>query len=134
MVKKVFVNGCFDIIHRGHLDLLKYAKSLGTHLVVGIDSDSRVREMKGEERPVNTQEDRKFMLESLRWVDEVYVFDCDAELGILIGKVDPHTMIVGEEYKDKTVIGHRPEIHLKFFPKTGEYSTTFTLLKGGAGK
>ena len=124
MVKKVFVNGCFDIIHRGHLELLRYAKSLGTCLVVGIDSDSRVREMKGEKRPINTQEDRKFMLKSLKWVDEVYVFDCDSELEILVRKVDPNTMIVGEEYKDKTVIGHRPEIRLEFFPKYGGYSTT----------
>ena len=82
MVKKVFVNGCFDLLHRGHLELFEYAKSLGDHLTVGIDSDSRVKELKGNHRPINTQDDRKFMLESLKWVDEVRVFDCDMELEV----------------------------------------------------
>ena len=123
----VFVNGCFDILHKGHIELLDYAKSLGTHLVVGIDSDSRVREMKGLNRPINTQEDRQFLLEALECVDRVCVFSSDEELENLVKNVDADTMIVGEEYKDKKVIGHRPEISLLFFPKVNGYSTTKTL-------
>lgn len=123
----VFVNGCFDILHRGHIELLEYAKSLGTHLVVGIDSDSRVKEMKGLNRPTNTQEDRKFLLEALECVDRVCMFSSDEELENLVKNVHADTMIVGEEYKDKKVIGHRPEISLLFFPKVNGYSTTKTL-------
>ena len=71
MTKTVFVNGTFDILHRGHLDLLEYARSQGDKVVVGIDSDDRVREKKGPTRPVNTAEDRAHMLQSLKFVDHV---------------------------------------------------------------
>ena len=74
-MKKIWINGCFDVLHRGHVELFKYAKSLGDKLIVGIDADSRVRMMKGSSRPINNQDDRKFFLESLRYVDEVRIFD-----------------------------------------------------------
>lgn len=126
-LKRVFVNGCFDVLHRGHIELLRYAESLGEYVIVGLDSDSRIREMKGAGRPINSQEDRKAIMESLEYVNEVYFFDSDEELEILIEKVRAGTMIVGEEYKDKKVIGHRPEISLHFFPKIDGYSTTRTV-------
>ena len=77
---KVMVNGTFDILHRGHLQMLQYAKSLGDHLLVAIDTDRRVKELKGLDRPINNQMDRRFMLESLRCVDTVYFFDSREEL------------------------------------------------------
>ena len=123
-MKTVFVNGCFDVLHRGHIELLKYAKAQGTELVVGIDSDSRVRQLKGEPRPIQTQDDRKFLLEALECVDRVLIFDSAEELEILVKNLQPNTMIVGEEYKGKKVIGHLPEISLQFFPKIDGYSTT----------
>jgi D-beta-D-heptose 7-phosphate kinase/D-beta-D-heptose 1-phosphate adenosyltransferase len=91
---------------------------------VGIDSDSRVRELKGDFRPMNSQEDRKFLLESLECVDAVYIFNSDEELENLVINVQANTIIVGEEYKDKEVIGYHPELSLHFFPKIDGYSTT----------
>jgi len=126
-MKTIFVNGCFDILHRGHIELLMHAESLGDRVVVGLDSDSRIKEMKGVTRPVNEQGDRKLLVESLRYVDTVYFFDSDEELEILIDSVKPDTMIVGEEYTNKQVIGHRPNIKLEFFPKIHGYSTTKTV-------
>ena len=100
---------------------------MGERVVVGLDSDSRIKEMKGSDRPINNQEDRKLMMRSLEFVDEVYFFDSDEELEILIQNVSPHTMIVGEEYRGKPIVGHRPEISLHFFPKIDGYSTTRTV-------
>ena len=80
MSTKVFVNGTFDILHVGHLALLEYAFSQGEILTVAIDSDRRIRELKGPSRPINNQQDRKTMLKYLYMVDEVYVFDTDEEL------------------------------------------------------
>ena len=71
----VWTNGCFDVIHRGHIESLKFAKSLGDRLVVGLDTDEKVRSAKGESRPFNVLEDRMKVLESIRYVDEVIPFD-----------------------------------------------------------
>lgn len=71
IARRVIVNGTFDILHRGHIEMLNYAKSQGTYLLVAIDSDKLVKELKGETRPVNNQEDRKFALDNLRCVDAV---------------------------------------------------------------
>ena len=73
-MKKIWTNGCFDVLHRGHLEMFKYAKSLGDYLIVGIDQDERVRASKGISRPVNNENDRKFILESIKYIDEVVMF------------------------------------------------------------
>jgi len=104
----VWVNGCFDILHTGHLDLLEYAKNLGNvrnFLIVGIDSDHRVKELKGPDRPINNQKDRKRMLESLRFVDKVVIFDSSTGLRNEILAYDVEYMVVGDEYEGKEVIG-----------------------------
>ena len=72
---KIIVNGTFDIVHRGHIELLNHAKSLGDWLLVCIDTDRRVKELKGEQRPINNQYDRQFMLQNLEAVDAVRFFD-----------------------------------------------------------
>ena len=104
-MKKVFVNGCFDILHIGHVRLFDYAKIFGDQLIVAIDSDKRVKELKGDSRPINNQNDRKEMLLSNKNIDHVFIFDSAEELEDLIFDISPNVMIVGDEYKDKKVIG-----------------------------
>jgi rfaE bifunctional protein nucleotidyltransferase chain/domain len=125
--KTIFVNGCFDIIHIGHIELLKYAKSLGDILIVGIDSDERVKKHKGLERPINNSEIRKKILLSLKYVDTVYIFDSDEKLIEIIKYVKPDTMVVGSDWKDKNVIGSKYAKCVKFFERISEYSTTKTI-------
>ena len=124
--KRIFVNGTFDILHPGHIQLLNYAKSLGDSLTVGIDSDRRVAEKKGPSRPVNNVHDRAFMLHSLKAVDHV-VFDSDEELERCIKVVKPDIMVVGSDWKDKSVIGSMYSAELRFFDRIEEYATTKTI-------
>jgi D-beta-D-heptose 7-phosphate kinase/D-beta-D-heptose 1-phosphate adenosyltransferase len=121
-MKKVFVNGTFDIIHRGHIALLDYAKSLGDQLVVGIDSDNRVRLLKGSDRPINSQVERGTLLAALKSVDEVFVFDTDDELRSLIQACD--IMVKGSDYRDKPIVGQEVCKQIVFFERLNGYSTT----------
>jgi D-beta-D-heptose 7-phosphate kinase/D-beta-D-heptose 1-phosphate adenosyltransferase len=127
VIKKIFVNGTFDLLHRGHLELLNYAKSLGDILYVGIDTDRRVKEKKGITRPIYNQEERKFFLENLKSVDEVYLFDSDEQLEQLINNIKPDIMIVGSDWKDKSVIGSMYASELIFFNRISDYATTRTI-------
>jgi D-beta-D-heptose 7-phosphate kinase/D-beta-D-heptose 1-phosphate adenosyltransferase len=123
-MKKIFVNGTFDVLHRGHLELLNYAKSLGDYLVVGIDTDDRVKEKKGPTRPINSDQERSFMLMNLKSVDEVRFFSTDKELEDLIKSVKPDIMVVGSDWKGKSVIGSYYSAELQFFDRIDEYSST----------
>ena len=126
-MKHIFVNGTFDILHPGHVQLLNYAKSLGDSLTVGIDSDRRVREKKGPTRPVNSVGDRAYMLQNLKAVDYIVVFDSDEELERCIKTVKPDIMVVGSDWKDKSVIGSMYSAELRFFDRIEEYATTKTI-------
>ena len=126
-MRKVFVNGTFDLLHRGHLDLLNYAKSLGEYVIVGIDSDERVKQMKGSSRPINCLMDRAHMLANLKSVDEVRFFGSDEELEGLVKEVKPDIMVVGSDWKGKSVIGSYWAAKLIFFDRIGEYATTKTI-------
>lgn len=121
---EVFVNGTFDILHPGHLALLKFAKSKGEWLTVGIDSDDRVKKLKGDTRPVNNQIFRKQMLLALSVVDDVFIFNSDDGLCDLIKHINPDTMVIGSDYKNKPVIGSQYAKKLMFFDKINGYSTT----------
>ena len=123
-MKTVWTNGCFDILHRGHIEMLAYAKSLGKHLVVGIDSDKKVKLDKGISRPYNTEEDRKTMLTSLKYVDEVVIFDTPQELEKYVKRFRPTCMVVGADWKGKEIVGSRFAKTVKYFERIGEYSTT----------
>jgi len=93
----VFTNGCFDILHRGHADYLAFARSQGDALVVGLNSDASVRRFKGPTRPVNPQDDRAFVLGSLRAVDYVVIFDED-EPRDLIAQILPDVLVKGKDW------------------------------------
>ena len=127
MAKSVFVNGTFDVLHLGHLELLNYAKSLGDKLFVAIDSDERVKQLKGPSRPIHTAYQRKVMLLNLKAVDEVEIFNSDEELEMWIKQVKPSIMVVGSDWRNKTVIGSQHARRLEFFERINEYSSTKTI-------
>ena len=118
---KIVVNGTFDIIHPGHLALLNYARSLGDFLIVAIDSDERVRQLKGLSRPINNQEERKELLENLKAVDQVVIFNTAAELVDIIKECA--IMVKGSDYKGKSVIGEA-NCQVIYFDRINEYSST----------
>ncbi|MGC6403647.1 MAG: PfkB family carbohydrate kinase [Candidatus Comchoanobacterales bacterium] len=123
----VFTNGCFDILHPGHLSLLQFAKEQGHHLIVGLNSDSSIQRLKGSDRPYFSVERRKNMLESLSCVDEVMVFDEDTPLK-LIESIQPDIIVKGGDYTPDQVIGqHLAKVVI--FPTLEGFSTS-NILKG----
>ena len=133
----VFTNGIFDILHEGHLGLLKFAKSLGSKLIVGINSDRSVKIIKGPERPINGEKYRKEFLENLRFVDEVVIFD-DVKTINLIRQVKPNILVKGGEWSADEVRQRDqiPEdIDIKIFPlvlnadEDGEKHSTTNIIK-----
>ena len=126
-MKIIFVNGCFDVLHPGHIQLFKYAKSLGDYLIVAIDSDKRVSEMKGPERPIFSQSDRSQTLEAIRYIDVVHIFDSKEDLENLLKSIAPDIMIVGSDWKNKPVIGSQYAKRLIFFDRISNYATTKTI-------
>jgi D-beta-D-heptose 7-phosphate kinase/D-beta-D-heptose 1-phosphate adenosyltransferase len=125
----IWVNGCFDVLHRGHIELFKYAKSLGNRLVVGIDSDNRIKGSKGSSRPFNTSRDRKYVLQSIKYIDDVVEYDSDDELELYVNFFSPEAMVVGSDWKGKKVIGQEYAGEVKFFERIEGYSTTKILEK-----
>ena len=121
--KTIWINGCFDVLHAGHIEMIKYAYSLGQRLVVGLDTDARVQESKGISRPLNTYENRKRVMEAIRYVDEVVSFGTDDELIMAIRNSNAHTIVVGEEYKGR-VIGSEIVENIAYFPRMYDLSTT----------
>jgi rfaE bifunctional protein nucleotidyltransferase chain/domain len=122
---KVIVNGTFDILHIGHLRLLQYAKSFPeSYVYVLIDSDRRVKELKGSERPIHTEYERASFLFALKAVDRVDVFDTDEELINYIKNFEPDIMVKGSDYKDKPIIGAEYCKQIRFYDRLEQYSTT----------
>lgn len=102
--KIVFTNGVFDIIHRGHISYLNEAKALGDYLIVGLNADASVKRLKGDSRPVNKEEDRKFVMENLKAVDEVIIFTEDPPFN-LISKIIPDVLVKGGDWKEDQIVG-----------------------------
>ena len=129
MSTTIWTNGCFDCLHAGHIELLEHAKRKGDKLVVGIDSDERVRLLKGTSRPVHTQEQRKKVLESIRFVDHVVIFSSEEELVSCIKECGASIIVVGSDYKGKRVIGE-DVVPVDFFERIPGLSST-RILNGG---
>jgi len=133
MNRIVLTNGCFDALHIGHIRLLKFASEQGTWLVVGLNSDASVRQLKGEGRPVNRQEWRKEALESIRYVNEVVIFE-ETNVARVLEEVNPEVWVKGG-YTLQTLnpaelaVARRRCIQIRLFPAVADISTTLLLNK-----
>jgi len=122
-MKRVWVNGTFDVLHIGHIKLLEYASSFG-NLRVGIDTDERVREKKGELRPYNSLEDRMGFMRSIRFVDSVVAFDSDESLIEHIKQWRPDIMVIGDDYSYDQIVGKEFVPKIEYFKKVEGISTS----------
>ena len=102
--KIVFTNGCFDILHRGHIAYLEEAKKLGDLLIIGLNSDASVKRLKGEERPINNEMDRQFVMSRLKSVDFVEIFPEDTPLNLIL-KIKPLVLVKGGDWKIDQIVG-----------------------------
>ena len=121
---KVLVNGAFDILHSGHINLLKYAKYIGDYVIVALDTDQRIKQAKGNDRPINKQRIRKMIMETLKPVDEVLLFGTDEELINIMKKAD--IRVIGSDWKDKEIVG-KEHCKLLFYDRINDESTTNTI-------
>lgn len=121
--KIVFTNGCFDILHRGHIEYLAQAAALGSKLIIGLNTDASVKRLKGETRPVNDQESRALLLSSLVFTDKVILFDEDTPLE-LIRIVQPDILVKGSDYKPENIVGY------EIVKAKGGKIVTFDLIQG----
>ena len=101
----VFTNGCFDILHRGHVEYLAQAADLGDKLIIGLNTDASVKRLKGESRPVNDEKSRALLLSALQFVDVVVFFDEDTPYE-LIKQVQPDILVKGNDYKPEEIVGY----------------------------
>lgn len=103
--KIVFTNGCFDVVHFGHINYLSQAASLGSKLIIGLNSDASVTKLKGKNRPINGEKERAFLLASLSFVDAVVIFDQDTPIE-LISTIIPDVLVKGGDYKITNIVGY----------------------------
>lgn len=125
--KLIFTNGCFDIVHVGHIKLLEFAKSLGSRLVVGINSDASIKRLKGFERPINNENDRCTLLRAIKYVDSVYLFQEDTPYN-LICSLKPDIIVKGGDYTPSQVVGN-DVADVVIFDYIKGYSTTNIIKK-----
>jgi len=120
----IWINGVFDVLHMGHIKLLQRARQMGLPVVVGIDTDERVKAMKGASRPINSLQDRRGVLQAIKYVDEVREFSTDDELKKHLKELLPRYMLIGEEYRDKVIIGKEFIKEVIYMKKYGELSSS----------
>lgn len=101
-INKIVISGCFDVIHRGHIEYFKYAKSLGDYLIVGLNSDESIKQLKGPTRPINNEQDRKIILESIKYIDKVIIFN-EKRATKFLDLVKPDIWCKGGDYTLETL-------------------------------
>jgi len=123
---RVWLNGTFDVLHYGHIHLFQHAKNLypNTIVRVGLDTDERIRQMKGSNRPINHLHLRIETLKAIRYIDEVVIFGSDDELREQIRDFNPHIMVIGEDYRDRTIIGEEHVGRVVYVERYGGLSST----------
>ena len=121
---KIWLNGCFDVLHHGHFKLIQHAASFGGQVIIGIDSDERVKKLKGEGRPFHSESERSFNLKQIKGVDTVVVFDSDEALRQLLERYKPDKFIIGSDYLGKEIIGQEFAKQIVIFNRLDKFSTT----------
>lgn len=123
-MKTIWTNGCFDILHPGHIELFKSCKSLGDRLIVGLDTDEKVRKDKGPERPINNLCCRYSILSAIKYIDTIHTFNSKIELEELVQFYNPDVLVVGGDWRNGEVVGAKYAKEVRFFNRVGGYSST----------
>lgn len=126
-MKKIFVNGSFDLLHTGHINMLNYAKRQGDYLHVAIDADERIKELKGPERPIQPEHIRIAIMANLKAVDEVSIFRTDEDLINTIRMYEPDIMVKGSDWSGGEIIGGEYCKEIMFYARENDESTTKTI-------
>ena len=124
-MKTVFTNGCFDVLHRGHIELFRFCSTLGDRVIVGLNSDESAKSIKGNDRPINNEKDRAALVEAIRFVDQVVIFEEDTPHSI-IKTLNPDIIVKGGDYDADLVVG-KDLAEVVIFDYIDGYSTTRTL-------
>ena len=123
----VWTNGTFDILHPGHIQLFKVAKELGDMVIVGTDTDEKIKKDKGSDRPINDLCYRVAMLEAIKYIDAVHTFDTRSELEGLIQMYNPDILLIGDDWRDGDVVGREYAKEVRFLPRVGGYASSNTI-------
>ena len=123
-MKKVWINGCFDVLHHAHFKMIEHASTFGDLLVVGIDSDKRVKKLKGDGRPFHNENERKYNLEQIKGVSKVVIFDSSIALEEMIKSYQPDVFVIGSDYKNKPIVGEQYAKSIVYFNRMENFSTT----------
>ena len=129
MCNIVWTNGTFDILHPGHIELFKVARSLGDKVIVATDTDEKIKKDKGFDRPVNDLCHRVAMLEAIKYIDVVLTFNTRQELEDLIQLYQPDILLLGDDWRDGEVVGWEHAGETRFFPRVGGYASSNTIRK-----
>ena len=123
----VWCNGTFDILHPGHIQLFKVARSLGNKVIVATDTDEKIRADKGEHRPINNLAYRVAMLEAIKYIDVVHTFGSREELEGLIEMYAPDILLLGDDWRDGDVVGWEHAMETRYLPRVGGYASSKTI-------
>ena len=123
-MKTVWCNGTFDILHPGHIQLFKVARSLGDRVIVATDTDEKIKKDKGDDRPVNDLSYRVAMLEAIKYIDVVLTFGDRKELEGLIQLYSPDILILGDDWRNGDVVGRKYAKEVRFLPRVGGYASS----------